>query len=104
VILGVPIGELVLLAGAIVVGGMITGLLAGIFGIGGGAITVPVLYEIFRVLGVTEDIRTQLCVGTALAIIVPTSIRSFLARRAICQLAFCVCGPCQSLWGLPPAD
>jgi uncharacterized protein len=97
VILGVPIGELVLLAGAIVVGGMITGLLAGIFGIGGGAITVPVLYEIFRVLGVTEDIRTQLCVGTALAIIVPTSIRSFLAHRAKGNLPIGVL----RLWALP---
>jgi uncharacterized membrane protein YfcA len=82
VIAGVSVGELLLLAGAIILGGMVTGLLAGVFGIGGGAIIVPVLYEIFRVIGVDESVRTQLCVGTALAIIVPTSIRSFLAHRA----------------------
>lgn len=79
---GIPAGELALLAVAIVIGGVLTGLLAGLFGVGGGAIIVPVLYEIFRVLGVSEDIRVQLCVGTSLAIIIPTSIRSYLAHRA----------------------
>ena len=43
---------------------------------------MPVLYEVFRVLGVPEDVRMQLCVGTSLAIIVPTTIRSYLAHRA----------------------
>ncbi len=71
-----------MLALAIVIGGVLTGLLAGVFGVGGGAIIVPVLYEIFRILGVSEDIRVQLCVGTSLAIIIPTSIRSYLAHRA----------------------
>jgi uncharacterized membrane protein YfcA len=80
-ILGVPIGELVLLALAIVVGGVVTGILAGLFGIGGGALIVPVLYEVFRVLGVPEEVRFQLCVGTSIAIIVPTNIRSFLIHR-----------------------
>lgn len=79
---GIPAGELALLALAIVIGGVLTGLLAGVFGVGGGAIIVPVLYEIFRILGVSEDIRVQLCVGTSLAIIIPTSIRSYLAHRA----------------------
>jgi uncharacterized membrane protein YfcA len=79
---GIPASELALLALAIVIGGALTGLLAGLFGVGGGAIIVPILYEIFRILGVSEDIRVQLCVGTSLAIIIPTSIRSYLAHRA----------------------
>src|SRR6266487_390893 len=78
---GAPAGELALLAAAIVVGGMITGILAGLFGIGGGAIIVPVLYEVFRVIGVPEEVRMQLCIGTSLAIIVPTTIRSYYAHR-----------------------
>jgi uncharacterized membrane protein YfcA len=45
-------------------------------------VIVPVLYEIFRVIGVSDDVRVQLCVGTSLAVIIPTSIRSFLAHRA----------------------
>jgi uncharacterized membrane protein YfcA len=80
--LGVPPGELAVLAAAIVAGGVVTGLLAGLFGVGGGAVIVPVLYEIFRALDVPEEVRMQLCVGTSLAIIVPTSLRSFLAHRA----------------------
>jgi uncharacterized membrane protein YfcA len=78
---GIPLSELAFLAGVIVAGGVITGLLAGLFGIGGGAIIVPVLYEVFRVFGVPEDVRMQLCVGTSLAIILPTNLRSYLTHR-----------------------
>ena len=81
-VVGVPVAELAWLAAAIVVGGIVTGILAGLFGIGGGALIVPVLYEVFRVLGVPEEVRFQLCVGTSIAIIVPTNIRSFLRHRA----------------------
>jgi len=79
---GVPLGELAWLAAAIIAGGVIAGFLAGLFGIGGGAIIVPVLYEVFRILGVPEEVRMQLCIGTSLAIIVPTTIRSYVAHRA----------------------
>jgi uncharacterized membrane protein YfcA len=78
---GIPFNELAFLAGVIVAGGVITGLLAGLFGIGGGAIIVPVLYEVFRVLGVPEDVRMQLCVGTSLAVFRPSKLRSFLTHR-----------------------
>jgi uncharacterized protein len=78
---GVGLHEILWLALAIVVGGVVTGLLAGLFGIGGGAIIVPVLYEVFRVLGVPEVVHMQLCVGTSLAIILPTTIRSYLTHR-----------------------
>jgi uncharacterized membrane protein YfcA len=81
-IFGVPFGEIALLVAGILGGGVVTGLMAGLFGIGGGAVIVPVLYEVFRVLGVDDQVRMQLCVGTSLAIIVPTNIRSYLAHRA----------------------
>ncbi|MBX9907361.1 MAG: sulfite exporter TauE/SafE family protein [Beijerinckiaceae bacterium] len=78
----IPMGDLAFLAVSLVVAGAFTGILAGLFGVGGGAVIVPVLYEIFRVIGVPEDVRMPLCVGTSLAIIIPTSIRSFNAHRA----------------------
>jgi uncharacterized protein len=81
-ILGVGLHEILWLALAIVIGGVISGLLAGLFGIGGGAVLVPVLYEVFRILGVPDEVRMQLCLGTSLAIIVPTTIRSYLTHRA----------------------
>jgi uncharacterized protein len=81
-ILGVGLSEIAWLAAAIVAGGVVTGILAGLFGIGGGAIVVPVLYEVFGALGVPEAVRMQLCVGTSLAIILPTTIRSYLTHRS----------------------
>ncbi len=79
---GVGLHEILWLAVGIVVAGVITGLLAGMFGIGGGAVIVPVLYEVFSLLNVPDAVRMQLCVGTSIAIIVPTTIRSYLAHRA----------------------
>src|SRR5437667_10852871 len=78
---GLPMGGLAWLALAIIAGGVGTGILAGLFGIGGGALIVPVLYEVFRVLGVSDEVRFQLCVGTSIAIIVPTNVLSYLTHR-----------------------
>ena len=79
---GIPVFDLVWLAVALLAAGAVTGLLAGVFGVGGGAVAVPILYELFRLLGVPDEVRMPLCVGTSLAIIIPTSIRSFNAHRA----------------------
>ncbi len=81
-ILGIPFSELAWLSLALLSAGAITGILAGVFGVGGGAVIVPVLYELFALMGVPEAPRMPLCVGTSLAIIIPTSIRSFNAHRA----------------------
>src|SRR5689334_22938066 len=79
---GVPLSEVVWLVVAIIVGGVVTGILAGLFGIGGGGVIVPILYEVFGALAVSDDVRMQLCVGTSIAIIVPTNVRSFMTHRA----------------------
>ena len=57
------------------------GFTAGLFGIGGGLISVPVLYYIFGSLGLNNDYVMHLAVGTSFAIIVPTSISSILAHH-----------------------
>jgi len=74
---GIPVADLLMLVVALLGAGLVTGLLAGMFGVGGGAVIVPVLYSIFGFLNVPEDVRMHLCVGTSLAIIIPTSIQSF---------------------------
>ena len=79
---GIPLNDLIFLAVSLISAGAVTGLLAGVFGVGGGAVIVPVLYEVFRVIGVPEEVRMPLVVGTSLAVIIPTSIRSFNAHRA----------------------
>jgi uncharacterized membrane protein YfcA len=69
------------LAAATIVAGAISGVLAGLFGIGGGTVIVPALYQALTVLGVDEAVRMHISVGTSVGVIVPTSIRSFLAHR-----------------------
>jgi uncharacterized membrane protein YfcA len=74
--------EFAVLAAALLAGGLLMGFLAGLFGIGGGGVIVPVLYELFRLIGVDEGVRMQLAIGTSLAVIVPTSVRSLAAHRS----------------------
>jgi len=81
-IAGLDVSELVELALLLVAVGALSGFLAGVFGIGGGAVLVPVFYECFGLAGVPLEVRMPLCIGTSLAIIIPTSIRSYLAHRA----------------------
>jgi uncharacterized membrane protein YfcA len=79
---GLNASELIELALMLVAVGALSGFLAGVFGIGGGAILVPVFYECFRLAGVPLEVRMPLCIGTSLAIIIPTSIRSYRAHYA----------------------
>ena len=81
-IAGLDPTELLELALLLVAVGALSGFLAGVFGIGGGAILVPVFYECFRLAGVPVEVRMPLCIGTSLAIIIPTSIRSWRAHQA----------------------
>ncbi len=72
--------------GILLVAGAAIGVLAGLFGIGGGAISVPVFYQVFGTLGLDEAVRMPLAVGTSLAVIIPTSFvsaRAHLARGTV---------------------
>ncbi len=79
---GLPAGEIALLILGLLAAGLIAGFLAGLLGIGGGGVMVPVLYEVFRVLDIDPAIRMHLVLGTTLAVIVPTSLKSFAGHRA----------------------
>ena len=57
------------------------GFFAGLFGIGGGLITVPFLYYIFNYLGIDQQYLMHLAVGTSFAIIIPTSIVSVITHH-----------------------
>ncbi len=61
--------------------GLFAGTLAGLLGVGGGIVIVPVLYHIFSYLGIDAEIRMHLAVGTSLATIIATSLRSSLAHQ-----------------------
>lgn len=61
--------------------GCVAGVLAGLFGIGGGIVIVPVLEAALGFLGVDPAIRMHVAVGTSLATIIPTSISSARAHH-----------------------
>ncbi|MEX1152419.1 sulfite exporter TauE/SafE family protein [Parvibaculum sp.] len=72
--------ELAPFAAGLVVTGLIAGVLAGLLGVGGGIVIVPVLYHVFTLLGIDEAVRMHLAVGTSLGTIILTSIRSVRAH------------------------
>jgi uncharacterized membrane protein YfcA len=81
-LLAMPWSEIVPLALALAAAGLVTGFLAGLLGIGGGGVLVPILFETFGLLGVPEEVRMHMVLGTSFAIIVPTTWRSFTSHRA----------------------
>ena len=66
------------------------GFVAGMFGIGGGLITVPLLYYIFGSLGINQEYTMHLAVGTSFAIIIPTSIISVLTHHKFKAVDFSI--------------
>jgi uncharacterized membrane protein YfcA len=70
------------LAAILVVAGLGAGVLAGLLGVGGGIVLVPVLDYAFGMAGVGDGVRMHLAVGTSLASIIPTAISSARAHRA----------------------
>lgn len=69
-----------LVLAALLAAGAVIGVLAGLFGVGGGAISVPVFFEVFGLVGLSDEVRMPLAVGTSLAVIVPTAIVSARAH------------------------
>lgn len=66
---------------ALAVTGAIAGVLAGLLGVGGGIVIVPVLYLIFQALGIPADTAMLVATGTSLSTIIPTSISSIKAHQ-----------------------
>ena len=56
------------------------GFMAGLFGIGGGLITVPILFYIFNFIGLDQAFIMHLAVGTSFSIIIPTSVISTMTH------------------------
>jgi uncharacterized membrane protein YfcA len=73
--------EWLVLALAMLATGCVAGVLAGLFGIGGGIVIVPVLEAVLGFLGVDPAIRMHIAVATSLATIIPTSISSARAHH-----------------------
>ncbi len=75
-------GELGTFALGLVIAGVVGGLVAGMLGVGGGIVIVPVLYHVLALMGVDPDVRMHIAVGTSLATIIPTSFSSARSHNA----------------------
>jgi uncharacterized membrane protein YfcA len=73
--------QLLRLAPLLLAAGAATGVTAGLLGVGGGIVLVPVLWNLFAGLGVDEAVRMHLAVGTSLATIIATSASSVRAHH-----------------------
>lgn len=72
--------EFLWLIAGLILAGLAAGFVGGLFGIGGGVVIVPALYFVFSALGVDEDVRMHVAVGTSLSTIISTSWRSLAAH------------------------
>lgn len=61
--------------------GAVAGLVAGLFGLGGGAVVVPLLILAFHGQGVAPDVLTHLAIGTSLATIAVTAISAIRTHQ-----------------------
>jgi uncharacterized membrane protein YfcA len=68
--------EMAIFAGALLASGAVAGVMAGLLGVGGGIVIVPILYNLLPFLGVPDHVLMHVAVGTSLATIIPTSIMS----------------------------
>jgi uncharacterized protein len=69
------------LLAALLLAGAAAGLLAGLFGVGGGTVLVPALFQVFTSYGYGADTAMHLAVATSLATIIPTGISSARAHH-----------------------
>jgi uncharacterized protein len=90
--------SLIFLALLLFMSGLLAGTLAGLLGVGGGIIMVPVLFYVFSAVpGLNSEVVMHMAVGTSLAAMIPTSLRSAYGHRARSTVDMSVI----RLWALP---
>ena len=79
--------------------GLVAGTLAGLLGVGGGIVVVPVLYHVFSQLGIEADVRMHVAVATSLATVAVTSFRSARSHHQLGSVDTQIL----ARWGVPVA-
>ena len=69
---------------------VIVGFMAGLFGIGGGLIMVPVLFYLYSFVGIEQTFVMHLALGTSFSIIIPTSIISTMTHMKFKAVNFSI--------------
>ena len=82
--------QIIFLTSVMVASAVITGFMAGFFGIGGGLIMVPILFYIFGFSGIEQSFTMHLAIGTSFSIIIPTSIISTMTHMKFKAVDFSI--------------
>lgn len=82
--------ELIAFGAVYILAGAASGLIAGLLGVGGGIVIVPVLFQIYIFMGLGEELQMHLAVGSSLAVIVVTALQSGRAHHAKGAVDFAV--------------
>jgi uncharacterized protein len=78
----IPPAQVAVMLAAVLASGLFAGLIAGLFGVGGGTVVVPALFYVFAVLELGGESNLHVAVGSSLAVIIATSVRSLAAHRS----------------------
>lgn len=76
-----PLSDLLIFGALLLAAGAVAGITAGLLGVGGGIVIVPVLWHLFTTIGIDEAVRMKVAVGTSLATIIVTSVSSVRAHH-----------------------
>jgi len=80
--------QIIFIVTVMVASAVIVGFMAGLFGIGGGLIMVPILFYLYSFIGIEKDFVMHLALGTSFSIIVPTSIISTMTHMKFKAVEF----------------
>ena len=82
--------EIIFILTVMTTSAVIVGFMAGLFGIGGGLIMVPVLFYVFSLVGIERTFVMHLAVGTSFSIIIPNSIISTITHMKFKAVDFSI--------------
>ena len=82
--------QIIFIVSAMTASAVVTGFMAGFFGIGGGLIMVPILFYIFNFVGIEQAFIMHLALGTSFSIIIPTSIISTMTHMKFKAVDFSI--------------
>ena len=82
--------QIIFIVSAMTSSAVVTGFMAGFFGIGGGLIMVPILFYIFNFAGIEQAFIMHLALGTSFSIIIPTSIISTMTHMKFKAVDFSI--------------
>ena len=82
--------QIIFILTVMVASAVVVGFMAGLFGIGGGLIMVPVLFYVFSFVGIERAFVMHLAVGTSFSIIIPNSIISTITHMKFKAVDFSI--------------